>query len=85
MEFVAQKGELIVMEDTENYMVLATLEYEGVGYLRLIKTGEVLFDVDYEPDLKKEVYVQEIVDDNEEDYYLEFVTDEALIEKLREL
>ena len=85
MDFVAQKGEIIVMDDEQNYMVLSTLEYEGVGYLRLIKTGEKVLDFEYEVDFKNDVYATEIVDDNEEDYYLEFVTDEALIEKLREL
>ena len=84
MDFVAQKGEMILMEDEKNYMVLATLEYEGEAYLRLLKTGNRLFDEEYEPVIKNDIYVKEVVDEVE-DYYLEFVTDEALIEKLREL
>lgn len=82
MKSVAQKGEMIVMEDEENYIVLATLEYNGENYLRLIKTGERLFDENYEVDLKNVVYVKEIIDENE-DYFFEFVKDENIINNLK--
>ena len=82
MKSVAQKGEMIVMEDEENYIVLATLEYNGENYLRLIKTGEQLFDENYEVDLKNVVYVKEIIDENE-DYFFEFVKDENIINNLK--
>lgn len=81
MEFVVQKGETIIMENEETYLVLKNIEYNNEGYLHVVKTGDDLFDFDGE--LGDDKYVKELIVD--EDYYLEFVTDEALIEKLREL
>ena len=82
MEFIAKKGEVLVMNEDEIYFVLATYEYEGAGYLHLIKTGEHILDENYEVDLKSSVYAKEIVDEND-NYLLDFVTDENLIKILR--
>ena len=56
------------------------VDFDGVIFDSL----SLLFDEEYEPVIKNDIYVKEVVDEAE-DYYLEFVTDEALIEKLREL
>ena len=82
MEFIAKKGEVIVMNDDETYLVLATYEHEGAGYLHLIKTGEHILDNNYEVDLKSTVYAKEVIDDND-NYFLQFVTDENLIKVLK--
>lgn len=84
MRSIAQKGEMIVMEDQENYIVLATLEYNGENYLRLIKTGEVMFDTTYQVNEKEKIYVKEIIDENE-DYFFEYVKDENLLKELKKL
>ena len=84
MKSIAQKGEMIVMEDQENYIVLATLEYNGENYLRLIKTGEEMFDTSYPVDAKNKIYAKEVIDEND-DYYLEYVKDENLLTKLKKL
>ena len=81
MEFVAKKGEVIVMDESDTYLVLKTIEYEGVGYLHMIQTGEYLYDEHFEIDSSKEAYAKEVITD-EEDYFLEFINDEELIKKL---
>lgn len=80
MEFVAKKGEVIVMDEGDTYLVLKTIEYEGAGYLHMVQTGEYLYDENFEIDSSKEAYVKEVV--TEDDYYLEVVSDEELIKKL---
>ena len=82
MEFVAKKGEVILMDENDTYLVLKTIEHDGAGYLHLIKTGDHLLDMTYEADLKQEFFAKEVFteDDN---YFLEFVTDENLIETLK--
>lgn len=84
MEFIAKKGEVIVMDEDETYLVLATYEYNGSPYLHLIKTGEHILDDNYNVELDKTIYAKEILteDDN---YLLEFVTDEQLIKVLKTL
>ena len=84
MEFIAKKGEVLIMNEDETYFVLATHEYEGECYLHLIKTGEHILDVNYEVDLKSSVYAKEVVDEND-NYFLDFVTDENLLKVLKTL
>lgn len=84
MEFVAKKGEVLVMEEGDTYLVLKTIEYEGEGYLHMIQTGEYLYDEDFKIDSSKEKYVKEVISENDE-YSLEIVTDEKLIAKLSAL
>lgn len=83
MEFVVQKGETIIMEDDETYLVLKNIEFNNEAYLHVVKTGDDFFDFDIEGELGDDKYVKELIVGD--DLYLEFVTDEALIEKLREL
>lgn len=83
MEFIVQKGETIIMEDDETYLVLKNIEFNNEAYLHVVKTGDDIFDFDVESELGDDKYVKELVVGD--DLYLEFVTDEALIEKLREL
>ena len=83
MEFVVQIGETVIMEDDEVYTVVKNVEYNGEAYHHVLKTADHIFDLDYEVDFKDDKYVKELVVGD--DLYLEFVTDEALIEKLREL
>ena len=83
MEFVVQKGETIIMEDDETYLVLKNIEFNGEAYLHVIKTADHIFDFDYEVNLKDDKYVKEVLIDK--DLYLQFVTDESLIEKLKQI
>ena len=83
MDFVAQKGEIIIMDDESCYLVLKNIEFNNEAYLHVIKTSDYLFDEKAEIDLKNEAYVKEVIE-NDECFY-DFVTDNALIEKLRTL
>ncbi len=83
MDFVAQKGEIIIMDDESCYLVLKNIEFNNEAYLHVIKTGDYLFQEDAEISIKDEAYVKEVVE-NDECFY-DFITDEALIEKLKTL
>ena len=83
MDFVVEKGETVIMEDDETYLILKNIEYNNEGYHHVVKTADHIFDFEYEIEAKDDKYVKELVVGD--DFYLEFVTDEALIEKLREL
>ena len=87
MDFVVDKGEVVMMSDRSNYLVVSTVEYEGAGYLHLAKVIGHPLDVDTGFDFDNMVYAKEIVQevDGEEKYFLEFVTDEALNSKLGSL
>ena len=83
MEFIAQRGEIIIMEDEECYLVLKNIEFNGEAYQRTVKTGDYLLDDQFEVDKESEVYLKEIIE-NEECFY-DFVTDEELIKVLKTL
>ena len=83
MEFIAQRGEIIIMEDEECYLVLKNIEYNGEAYQKTVKTGDYLLDDQFEVDKESEVYLKEIIE-NEECFY-DFVTDEEIIKVLKTL
>lgn len=83
MEFIAQRGEIIIMEDEECYLVLKNIEFNGEAYQRTVKTGDYLLDDQFEIDKDAEVYLKEIIE-NDECFY-DFVTDENLIKTLKTL
>lgn len=83
MEFIAQRGEIIIMEDEECYLVLKNLEYNGEAYQRTVKTGDDLLDEEFEIDKDAVVYLKEVVE-GEECFY-EFISDEELINALKAL
>lgn len=83
MEFIAQRGEIIIMNDESCYLVLKNIEYNNEAYLRVLKTGDYLLEEDYEIDKKNKVYLKELVE-NDESFY-EFIKDEKLIEILKTL
>ena len=83
MEFIAQRGEIIIMEDEECYLVLKNIEFNGEAYQRTVKTGDYLLDDQFEVDKESEVYLKEIIE-NEECFY-DFVTDKELIKVLKTL
>lgn len=83
MEFVAKVDDIIMLEDELNYRVLKTIELDGVGYVVLQK-----FDVDLNlmlnTDEQKQIVVKEIIDEND-DYFLQIVTDEEILQKIEEI
>ena len=83
MEFVAKVDDIIMLEDELNYRVLKTIELDGVGYVVLQK-----FDVDLKSilnaDEQKQIVVKEIIDEND-DYFLQIVTDEEILQKIEEI
>lgn len=83
MEFIAQRGEVIIMDDESCYLVLKNIEFNGEAYHRTVKTGDYLFDEDFEINKNDEVYLKEIIE-NDECFY-DFVTDEELIKTLKTL
>ena len=83
MEFVAKKGEIILMDDGSCYMVLKTIEFENEAYLHVVKTGDSFFDGAEDIDMKDNHYIKQVIQDDE--CYYGFVEDEALIEKLSNL
>ncbi len=83
MEFVAQRGEIIIMDDETCYLVLKNIEFNGEAYHRTVKTGDHLFDEDFEINKNDEVYLKEIIE-NDECFY-DFVSDAELIKTLKTL
>ena len=74
MEFVLKKKDVVVLADKHNYMVHTLFEYEGVGYLYLIRVS----------DLKKSepvvFFAREYIKD--EKLFLDVIKDSTLIKKL---
>lgn len=83
MEFIAQRGEIIIMDDESCYLILKNIEYNGGAYHRTVKTGDFLLDEQFEVDKEAETYLKEVIE-NDECFY-EFVTDEQLIKVLKTL
>ena len=83
MEFVAKVDDIIMLEDELNYRVLKPIELDGVGYVVLQK-----FDGDLKlmlnTDEQKQIVVKEIIDEND-DYFLQIVTDEEILQKIEEI
>lgn len=83
MEFVAKKDDILMLDDELNYRVLQSVELDGVGYVVLQK-----FDVDLKSilnaDEQKQIVVKEIIDEND-DYFLQIVTDEEILQKIEEI
>ena len=83
MEFIAQRGEVIIMDDESCYLVLKNIEFNGEAYHKTIKTADYLLDEEFEIEKEAEIYLKEIIE-NDECFY-DFVTDEDLIKTLKTL
>ncbi|MBR3884869.1 MAG: hypothetical protein IKJ33_00175 [Clostridia bacterium] len=83
MEFIAQKGEIIIMEDESCYLVLKNIEHNNEAFLRTVKTGNDILDEDYEINKNEVIYFREVVE-NDECFY-DFIEDEELIKVLKTL
>ena len=74
MDFVLKKKDVVLLADKHNYMVHTLFEYEGVGYLYLIRVS----------DLKKSepvvFFAREYIKD--EKLFLDVIKDSNLIKKL---
>ena len=79
MNFVAKVGEILNLEDNNNYQVVDRVKYNEENYLKLLKLPNKLNNAF---DFKNLTYcfVQEVIDN--EDYYLNFVEDEEIIKNL---
>ncbi len=80
VEFVAKKGDVLVLENDELQLVLDTIEYEGYGYLILVKTAKHIFDDSYTVNLNAKIIAKEIVENDS--YSLEIIHDIELIKKI---
>lgn len=77
--FVAKKGEMMLLEGGEAYIVIDQIAFEGENYLLIKKVTDSLTDY---MDLKKEVsFVREVIE-NETDYSVETVTSKTLLKSL---
>ena len=83
MEFIAQRGEVIIMDDESCYLVLKNIEFNGEAYHRTIKTADYLLDEEFEIEKESETYLKEIIE-NDECFY-DFVSDDELIKTLKTL
>ena len=83
MEFIAQRGEVIIMDDESCYLVLKNIEFNGEAYHRTVKTGDYLFDEDFEVDKDEKIYLKEVIENNE--CFYEFVSDPEIIKILKTL
>ena len=74
MEFVLKKKDVVLLADKHNYMVHTLFEYDGNGYLYLIRVS----------DLKKSepvvFFAKEVIKDDK--LFLDVIKDSALIKKL---
>lgn len=78
--FVLREGDTVILENDNAYMVYKTIELNGEGYLII---GPVGVDLKTLLGIKGKVkIVQEFVDDDE-NYYLEAVTDLSILEKIK--
>lgn len=83
MEFIAQRGEIIIMDDEACYLVLKNIEFNGEAYQRTVKTADYLLEDQVEINQEDEIYLKEIIE-NDECFY-DFVTDEEIIKSLKTL
>ena len=83
MEFVSKVNDLLIMEDDINYIVKETVEVDGEGYL-VLESAEINLVDEFDGKKRKTVVVKEIVTEDEE-YYLEGVTDAKLLKKIEEI
>ena len=83
MEFIAQRGEIIIMDDEACYLVLKNIEFNGEAYQRTVKTADYLLEDQVEISQEDEIYLKEIIE-NDECFY-DFVTDEEIIKSLKTL
>ena len=83
MDFIAHRGEMIIMDDESCYLVLKNIEYNGEAYLRVIKTGDYIFEHNFEVNKAQDLYLKEIVE-NDECLY-DFVKDVETIKALKAL
>ena len=82
MEFVSKVGDLLVMEDNENYIVNEIVEVDGQGYL-VLESADINLVDEFDGKRRKTVVVQEMVADDE--LYLEGVTDAKLLKKIEDI
>jgi hypothetical protein len=83
MEFVVKVGDIVMLEDELNYRVLDCVELDGNGYV-ILKKFELTVDSVLQLDNAKEIVVQEVID-NEDDYFLQIVTDQDILKRIEKL
>lgn len=79
LNFVGQKGDVLLLENEEGYMVSGQIEFEGESYL-LIKKIEDTIQENIDPKTADVRFVKEVV--NGTKYYLEPVMDSSLLKTL---
>ena len=82
MDFVVKKGEVVVLDNDENYLVMETIVFENDSYLFVMKIEDDI-NLVFDPSLRRVKVVKEIVNENKE-YLLETITDSELVKKLGE-
>lgn len=73
----------MLLEDDINYIVKETVELDGEGYL-VLESAEINLVDEFDGKKRKTVVVKEIVTEDEE-YYLEGVTDAKLLKKIEKI
>lgn len=83
MEFVSKVNDLLLLEDDINYIVKETVELDGEGYL-VLESAEINLVDEFDGKKRKTVVVKEVVSEDDE-YYLEGVTDAKLLKKIEKI
>ena len=74
MDFVLKKKDVVILADKHNYVVHTLFEYEGVGYLYLIRAS------DFKKSEPVVFFAREYIKDNK--LFLDVIKDSELIKKL---
>ena len=83
MEFVSKVNDLLIMEDNVNYIVKETIELDGEGYL-VLESADINLVDEFDGKKRRTVVVKEVVTE-EDELYLEGVTDKKLLKEIEKL
>ena len=83
MEFVSKVNDLLIMEDNVNYIVKETIELDGEGYL-VLESADINLVDEFDGKKRKTVVVKEVVTE-EDELYLEGITDVKILKKIEKL
>lgn len=82
LDFVAQKKDIILLEDGERYVVEKLVRFDEESFLVVKKISDDVVEF-LNPENPNIEVVKEIVE-SEDDYYLEIITDSKLKQKIFE-
>ena len=82
MEYVVNKGEVVVLENGNAYKAINFIEKDGVGYICFYKfSDDIEVPLNFDPN--NIVFATEVVEGD--DYFIDEVVDTKLIDELKKL